>query len=72
MNWTLAVPELVLACCGMAILIYGVLMRRDTFLSCSMLTVGAFVLAALPLPLVLSRKPLRTSRISPPRKSSET
>jgi NADH-quinone oxidoreductase subunit N len=47
MNWTLAVPELVLSCCGMAILVYGVLMRHDTFLSASMLTIGSFVLAAL-------------------------
>ena len=47
MNWTLAIPELVLACCGMAILLYGVLHRSDTFRACSMLTVGAFVLAAL-------------------------
>jgi NADH-quinone oxidoreductase subunit N len=47
MNWTLAIPELVLSCCGMAILVFGVLMRRDTFLPASMLTVGAFVLAAM-------------------------
>jgi NADH-quinone oxidoreductase subunit N len=47
MNWTLAVPELVLSCCGMAILVYGVLMRRDTFLSASMLTIGSFIIAAL-------------------------
>jgi NADH-quinone oxidoreductase subunit N len=51
MNWTLAIPELVLSCCGMAILVYSVLMRRDTFLSASMLTIGAFVIASL---LVLS------------------
>ena len=25
MNWTLAVPEIVLSCCGMAILLFGVL-----------------------------------------------
>ena len=47
MNWTLAVPELVLSCCGMAILVHGVLMRRDTFLSSSMLTIGSFIVAAL-------------------------
>jgi NADH-quinone oxidoreductase subunit N len=47
MNWALAVPELVLSCCGMAILVFGVLMRRDTFLSASMLTIGALVIAAL-------------------------
>jgi len=47
MNWALAVPELVLSCCGMGILLFGVLMRRDTFFLCSMLTVGAFVLTGL-------------------------
>ncbi len=47
MNWTTALPELVLACCGMGILIFGVLNKRDTFLASSMLTVGAFLLAGL-------------------------
>jgi NADH-quinone oxidoreductase subunit N len=47
MNWTLAIPELVLACCGMAILMFGVLRGRETFYASSMLTVGAFLLAAL-------------------------
>ncbi len=47
MNWTLALPEVVLACCGMAILVLGVLMKRDSFQLCSMITVGAFLLAAM-------------------------
>jgi NADH-quinone oxidoreductase subunit N len=48
MNWTLALPELVLACCGMAILMVGVLQKgRETFELCSMLTIGAFVLAGM-------------------------
>lgn len=46
MNWTLALPEIVLACCGMAILLIGVLQKRDTFHLCSMLTVGAFLVTA--------------------------
>ncbi len=48
MNWSLAVPELVLACCGMAILIVGALMKqRETFYLCSMLTIGALLLTAM-------------------------
>jgi NADH-quinone oxidoreductase subunit N len=54
MNWTVAIPELVLACCGMAILLIGVLMRRESFLLTSMLTVGAFVLTGV---LVISGAP---------------
>ena len=47
MNWILALPEIVLAICGMAILIAGVLQKRETFHLCSMLTIGAFLLAAM-------------------------
>jgi NADH-quinone oxidoreductase subunit N len=47
MNWTIAVPELVLSLAGMAILLFGVLQKRDTFQICSMLTVGALLLAAV-------------------------
>ena len=46
MNWILALPEIVLSCLGMAILLLGVLLKRDTFQLCSMLTVGAFLFAA--------------------------
>ncbi|MBU6498083.1 MAG: NADH-quinone oxidoreductase subunit NuoN [Rhodospirillales bacterium] len=47
MNWVLALPEIALSVCGMGILLVGVLQRRDTFRFCSMLTVGAFLLAAV-------------------------
>ncbi len=47
MNWILALPEIVLAVCGMAILIAGVLQKRETFQLSSMLTIGAFLLAAM-------------------------
>lgn len=48
MNWTTALPEIVLACCGMAILLFGALQpRRDTFHLASMLTLGALLLAAM-------------------------
>ncbi len=52
MNWTLAIPELVLSVCGFAILLLGVLRRQESTLICTMLTLGAFVLT---LALVLSR-----------------
>ncbi|MBV9654619.1 MAG: NADH-quinone oxidoreductase subunit NuoN [Acetobacteraceae bacterium] len=53
MNWQLAWPEIALAVCGMAILIFGVLWKgRSNAFACSMLTAGAFLLAAL---LVLSQ-----------------
>ena len=47
MNWILALPEIVLACSGMAVLVFGVLQKRDSFHLCSMLTVGAFLVAAM-------------------------
>ncbi len=47
MNWTLAVPELVLTCCGMAILIFGVLRRQDSTLLATMFTIGAFLITGL-------------------------
>jgi NADH-quinone oxidoreductase subunit N len=46
MNWTLAIPEIALSCCAMAILIFGVLHKREnTFFVASMLSVGALLLA---------------------------
>ena len=36
MNWTLALPEIVLACTGMGILVFGVLQRGESFTTCSM------------------------------------
>jgi NADH-quinone oxidoreductase subunit N len=54
-NWQLALPEIVLACAGMAILIYGVLARSErSFQTCSMLVVGALLIAGV---LVLSGVP---------------
>jgi NADH-quinone oxidoreductase subunit N len=47
MNWTLAVPELVLTCAGMAILLFGVLRRQDSTLLATMFTIGAFVITGL-------------------------
>jgi len=52
MNWTLALPEIVLSVCGMAILTFGVLRTRDSSFLCSMLTLGALLLALM---LVISR-----------------
>ncbi len=47
MNWTLALPELVLTCCGMAILVFGVLRKQDSTMLATMFTIGAFVIAAM-------------------------
>jgi NADH-quinone oxidoreductase subunit N len=47
MNWTLIVPELVLACAGMGILMFGVFRRGDTTFPCTMLTLGALLLTAV-------------------------
>jgi NADH-quinone oxidoreductase subunit N len=54
MNWTLALPELVLAIVGMAILLFGVLRKADNTFLASMFTLGGFLLAAI---LVASRAP---------------
>lgn len=45
MNWTLALPEILLAVSGLAILVAGVLPRRDMTFPCTMLVLGAFVLS---------------------------
>jgi NADH-quinone oxidoreductase subunit N len=47
MNWAIALPEIVLSIVAMAILIFGVLRRDDTFFLSSMLALGGFLLAAL-------------------------
>ena len=52
MNWIIALPEIVLACIGMAILMFGVLRKQDSTLACTMLTLGGFLIAAI---LVLTR-----------------
>jgi NADH-quinone oxidoreductase subunit N len=46
MNWTLAIPEIVLACCGLGIMIFGVL-QKESFQICSMLTIAALLLTAV-------------------------
>ena len=46
MNWTLALPEIVLACAGLAILLGGVIPKRETFFPVSMAVIGALVLTA--------------------------
>ena len=46
MNWTVALPEIVLALCAMGILIAGVLQKRDASVPCTMLAVGALLLTA--------------------------
>jgi NADH-quinone oxidoreductase subunit N len=51
MNWTLALPELVLAIVGMMILVFGVVRKGDNAFLASMFTIGGFLLAAF---LVLS------------------
>ncbi len=47
MNWTLALPELVLALCGLAILVFGVIPKKDTTLACTMAVIGAFAATGL-------------------------
>ncbi len=54
MNWMLALPEIVLACCGLGILVFGVLRKHDSALICTMMTLGAFLIAGL---LVLTGLP---------------
>ena len=52
MNWTLAIPEIVLAGIGMATLIFGVLRKQDSTAMATMFTIGGYLIAAL---LVLTR-----------------
>ncbi len=52
MNWALALPEIVLAACGLLILVTGVLRKSDSAQLCSMLTLAAFLVTGL---LVLTR-----------------
>ena len=46
-NWTLALPEIVLACCAMAILVFGVLQKKDSTFVCTMLGLGALAVTAM-------------------------
>jgi NADH-quinone oxidoreductase subunit N len=52
MNWSLALPEIVLACLGMAILIFGVLRAREDASLPTMFTIGSFVIVAM---LIMTR-----------------
>ncbi|HUB44712.1 MAG TPA: NADH-quinone oxidoreductase subunit NuoN [Acetobacteraceae bacterium] len=52
MNWIIALPEIVLACIGMGILVFGVLRKQDSTLLCTMFTLGGFLIAAI---LVMTR-----------------
>jgi NADH-quinone oxidoreductase subunit N len=52
MNWTTALPEIVLSALGMMILLFGVLRRRDSTEVCTMMVLGAFLLTAF---LVVTR-----------------
>jgi NADH-quinone oxidoreductase subunit N len=45
MNWTLALPEIVLAVAGLVILLMGVIPKRDMSFPVAMATLGALVLA---------------------------
>ena len=45
-NWTLALPEIVLACSGLLLLMMGVIPRKEQFFPVSMGVVGALVLTA--------------------------
>ncbi len=47
MNWAIALPEIALSVVAMAILIFGVLRRDDSFFLSSMFALGGFLLAAL-------------------------
>jgi len=52
MNWTIALPEIVLSILGMMILLFGVLRRRDSTQVCTMMVLGAFLLTGF---LVVTR-----------------
>jgi NADH-quinone oxidoreductase subunit N len=47
MNWSLAFPELVLAVSGLAILLIGVLQKRDSTVMCTMIALGALAITAV-------------------------
>jgi NADH-quinone oxidoreductase subunit N len=47
-NWTLALPEIVLSVCGLAILVFGVLQKKESpGFACTVLTLIAFLVTAI-------------------------
>jgi NADH-quinone oxidoreductase subunit N len=46
MNWALALPEIFLAVCGLAILLLGVMQKRDSSTMCTMAVLAAFLVTA--------------------------
>jgi NADH-quinone oxidoreductase subunit N len=46
MNWALALPEIFLAICGLAILLLGVMQKRDSSTMCTMAVLAAFLVTA--------------------------
>ncbi len=47
MSWSLALPEIVLAVCAMAVLLYGVFQKQEAAFVSTMLTLGALMLTAV-------------------------
>ena len=47
MSWTLAIPELVLACAGLVILVAGVIPKQETFFPISMAVIGALIVTGM-------------------------
>jgi NADH-quinone oxidoreductase subunit N len=47
LNWAAALPEIVLAVSGLAILVFGVLQKKDSTTLCTMLVLGAFAVTAV-------------------------
>jgi NADH-quinone oxidoreductase subunit N len=47
MNWTVALPELFLSLCAMAILLFGVMRRADSTFLCTMMALGAMLLTGV-------------------------
>jgi NADH-quinone oxidoreductase subunit N len=55
MNWSIVLPELVLACIAMSVMLFGVLRRsEDSTLLCTMFALGGFLISGM---LVLNRIP---------------
>src|SRR5580698_7773044 len=55
MNWEAALPEIFLSCAGMAILLAGVVQKKDSTTLCTMGVLGAFAITAM---LVLQVQPV--------------